>query len=239
MVDNLKSSGLVMSKSSNYNTWQISFFKELIFGKVLEIGSGVGNITTAIVERCEQVVCIEVNRDAIRKSKFKNMLYSKKITYMMGDFMEIEVSKLPNTINLIVMMNVLEHVENENQFMAKCKEIMISKNCPLFLLVPAHSWLFGTLDLEVGHYRRYIKQDLLKMAEEIGFRIEGLRYFNSIGALGWWVNYVLLKRKGSNEEETSSQIFYFDKLIVPWLKFFEKCVSLPFGLSLICKLEIK
>ena len=43
--ENLKGSGIVMSKTSKYNSWQIESIKESIKGRVLEIGTGVGNIT--------------------------------------------------------------------------------------------------------------------------------------------------------------------------------------------------
>jgi hypothetical protein len=80
----------------------------------------------------------------------------------------------------------------------------------------------------LGHYRRYSKKSLRKTAEQAGFKAEKLRYMNSIGSFGWWVNSHILKRT----EQSESQIAFFDAKIVPVLAALEKWVEPPFGQSL-------
>jgi hypothetical protein len=101
----------------------------------------------------------------------------------------------------------------------------------LFLSVPAHPWLYGTMDRDLGHVRRYKKGDLKKKLEAQGFRVIFLEHFNRIGILGGFLNGKVLRRKGL----PFVQLRIFD-FLVPLSKLEDLC-SLPFGLSLIAVVE--
>jgi hypothetical protein len=55
-----------------------------------------------------------------------------------------------------------------------------------------------------------------------------LRYMNSIGCLGWWVNARILRKTAQSER----QIRTFDRWIVPLLECIESRVEPPFGQSI-------
>jgi hypothetical protein len=95
------------------------------------------------------------------------------------------------------------------------------------VLVPAFQKLFGSLDQELGHVRRYTRADLSQRMSEAGFRVERTFYFNVVGMIGWWVNARLRKVPRIPTE----QLGYFDSL-VPILRL-EDLVPLPFGQSVI------
>ena len=63
------------------------------------------------------------------------------------------------------------------------------------LLVPAHSVLYSKLDENIGHFRRYDKDELLKLLQDQGFDIEYYRPFNFAGLWGWLLNGRILKRE--------------------------------------------
>jgi len=65
----------------------------------------------------------------------------------------------------------------------------------LVLLVPAHPALYSPLDRHLDHFRRYRRPELLRLLERCGFKVERSFHFNMLGALGWWFNGRVLRRK--------------------------------------------
>ena len=45
--------------------------------------------------------------------------------------------------------------------------------------VPAHPWLYSRWDEQLGHFRRYTTQEFRHQANEAGFRVSFLNYWNS------------------------------------------------------------
>jgi hypothetical protein len=65
----------------------------------------------------------------------------------------------------------------------------------LLLLLPAEKYLYGTLDVALGHYRRYEPAELRELVRATGYQIERLRYMNLPGILGWFLNGRVLRRQ--------------------------------------------
>lgn len=97
----------------------------------------------------------------------------------------------------------------------------------LLLFVPAIKWLFGSLDENLNHYRRYQKSTLKKDLENVGFQIEKIFLHNFFGIFGWFINGKILKRKTF----PILQPILYDKL-VPVLAKIEKYIEPPIGMSL-------
>jgi hypothetical protein len=101
------------------------------------------------------------------------------------------------------------------------------------LLVPAFPALYGPIDHNLGHYRRYSRGSIARLADSTGLRIRKAHYMNAIGFFGWWVNAHILRRGAQSER----QIGIFDRYLVPLLSRLEGMVSPPFGQSLFVVLE--
>ena len=231
---NLKGSGIVMSKTNKYNAWQIELIKESIKGRVLEIGTGIGNITELIAPYADELISIEISKEPYDFAQTK-LSHLRNLTLINGDFMNFDLSSY-GRFDIIICTNVLEHIEFDELALRKMN-LLLKKNedskSILFLLVPAHKQLFGTCDVEVGHFRRYNKKILSDKIKAAGFYSRQMKYFNSIGAIGWWINFCLFKRHGANEDDTSFQIKIFEYFILPWLRIVEKIKEPLFGISLI------
>lgn len=91
-----------------------------------------------------------------------------------------EVYSLPdNMISCIVMMDVLEHVEDENVFLQK----VLNKLKPggkIIITVPAMQFLFSGHDVFLNHLRRYNRKDLFSLLNEYDLDIERCHYFYTI-----------------------------------------------------------
>lgn len=225
-----------MSNSLNYNRWQLEIFEQEIGERVLELGCGVGNITLLLAQKATKIYSLEISSAAIEIAS-KRLKDRVNVEFIECDLINFDFDRYTD-IDSIIFMNVLEHIEDDLRFLIKIRELMTRTGAKMLLLVPAHMWLFGTCDSEVGHFRRYSKETLAKVLSKAGLVTKNIRYMNTIGALGWWVNFVLLKRSGACEDDSSFQVRLFDKLIVPWLRKLEDFINPPFGISIIAILEV-
>jgi hypothetical protein len=101
------------------------------------------------------------------------------------------------------------------------------------LLLPAFPGLYGPIDRNLGHYRRYTGRSVARLAAEAGLKLQNLRYMNAAGFFGWWANARIFRR----EAQSARQIAVFDRLIVPLMSRIESILPPPFGQSLIAVLK--
>ena len=100
------------------------------------------------------------------------------------------------------------------------------------LLVPACPSLFGSMDMALGHYRRYSKESLGELTESVGLRIRQIRYVNVAGFFGWWFDNRVLERV---EQGPAGSV---RERLVPYVEQLERLIAPPFGQSLFAVLEL-
>ena len=81
----------------------------------------------------------------------------------------------PHSYDLILMLDVLEHVEDDLEFLRKAKSVLTGTG-RLLITVPAGPELFTSHDLINHHLRRYRRAQLLAVLEKSGFIVERVRY---------------------------------------------------------------
>lgn len=101
------------------------------------------------------------------------------------------------------------------------------------LIVPAFAALYGPIDRNLGHYRRYSRASIARVGAQAGFRVKKVRYLNTVGFFGWWMNARVLKREAQSE----TQIAIFDRYVVPVMSALEMAIKPPYGQSLLVVLE--
>lgn len=209
----------------NYNRWVCDSFTEYITGRsVLEVGCGIGNLTRRFMEHCSRIVGIDTSDLFIRHLKI--------------DFPEMEIYNFDisdervrtlaeKNIDAVIAINVLEHVKEDEKALRNMCAI-VKPGGRLLLFVPALSWLYGSLDENAAHYRRYDRDELVRKVENTGFTVEKTFFSNFIGIFGWFLNGRILKRKSF----PIMQPILFDKL-VPTLAKLEKLFRPSLGMNLI------
>lgn len=208
----------------NYNKWIYEIFKPYMGKNVLEVGCGIGNLTRYFLDSCNKLICLDTSPFFIKHLQID---YPELELYNF-DIADDKVLSLENkNIDTIVSVNVLEHVENDNKALSNMFRLL-QPGGHLLLFVPALSWLFGSLDENVKHYRRYDKDILMRKIENGKFQIDKMFYSNFIGIFGWYLNGKILKRKGF----PIVQPIVFDKF-VPLLTKIEKSIKPPIGMNLI------
>jgi len=78
--------------------------------------------------------------------------------------------------DLMVMFDVLEHIEDESAFLESVRFHMTDSGT-LLINVPAHQALFSEYDRAAGHYRRYSMDALVRVVERNHFRVRAITYW--------------------------------------------------------------
>lgn len=168
-------------------------------------------------------VCLEV----LRKN-FANRSHCCIIEGMFPNYFVNQLEAHTGVYNSILMFNVLEHIENDVAALQVINELLQPRG-RLLMVVPAMPSLYGEIDARLGHYRRYSKSSLRLLLDEAGLIPIKMFYLNFLGAIGWYFNFVLLRRSS----QSTTQVKFFDKYITPIQVITEKFFSPPFGQSLI------
>ena len=218
-----------MKKLHRYNQWIFSKFQPYLGRRVLETGSGIGNITKFLLDR-DLIIATDVEPKYLTLLKNTFGKY-KKFMIEQLDIAGPEVKRYQSYhIDSVICFNVLEHIEQDEKPLKKIFELL-EPGGRLLLLVPSHPWLYGSLDEHLGHQRRYGKKELRNKLETAGFRVIFLKHFNRIGILGWFLDSRILRRK----RLPLFQLRIYN-LFVPLFKL-EKFFPFPFGTSLLAVAE--
>jgi 2-polyprenyl-3-methyl-5-hydroxy-6-metoxy-1,4-benzoquinol methylase len=160
--------------------------------RVLEIGSGIGNLSAYLLDR-ERLVLTDTREEYLdrlreRFARHRNVavarLYLPNEHSALGD----------ERFDTIICLNVLEHVENDISSLVAMRALLGPRG-RLVLLVPALPALYGTIDRALGHHRRYRRADLVALMENTGFKLAHIEYFNLAGIPGWWFAGKILRRQ--------------------------------------------
>jgi SAM-dependent methyltransferase len=198
---------------------------------ILEVGCGIGNFTGMLLDR-EAVIAIDSEPDCIARLRERYPDARNLTTHTCeagsGDLQRLGLRNLDSC----VCLNVLEHIEDDRAALEEMAATLAPSGV-IVLIVPAFPALFGPIDLHLGHYRRYTRRSLHRVAEAAGLRIAKLRWMNSVGFFGWWWNARVFPRNAQSE----AQIDFFDRRIVPVLARVEHALPPPFGQSLFAVLR--
>lgn len=216
-----------MAAADNYNDWTYSLFAPLVRGSVLEVGCGVGTFTRRLAASpaVTGLLSIDVSKQAVARCR-------AEVQSPIAEIRHADVRQVEGEFDLVVCMNVLEHIADHSAALRHMLNL-VRPGGSLFLLVPAHQWLFTSFDAESGHHRRYNKRLVRQLIDDA---TDGppvaLRqfYFNAVGALGYWAVYKLLRKPP--RAGAGAEIGWFDRSIVPLQRRLEG-TAMPFGISLV------
>jgi len=211
-----------------YSEWIYTIIQPFIKGRILEVGCGLGAMTRHLLQKNSPLVSIDLSEWHINEMK-KTFRDYPNLSMHHLDFLKDNGDFLENrSFDTVMLINVLEHIEEELETLEKINSLMSNGNSNFILFVPAYQWLFGSLDRIVGHVRRYDKPYLQKVLKKSNFEPVYYRYMNVFGIFGWWLNARILKK----QEFSPLQIKVFDQLIPVFSKI-EKIFPPPCGQSIL------
>ncbi len=217
----------VLARMQNYYGWVMETFAPFVRGNVIECGAGTGTISERLVPLAETLTLVEpsANLAAVLQDKFRG---HAKVEVINATLEQHARGNGAGTADTVIMVNVLEHVENDRQALVDLFRVL-RPGGQLLIFVPAMQGLMSKIDLVFGHFRRYDRADLAAKVAGAGGELELCRYFDFFGVLPW---FFLNKLMGATRFNPSL-VHIHDHFIVPISRAAESAISPPIGKNLI------
>lgn len=216
----------LLKDTYNYNHWIYSLIRAHLGQKVLEAGSGQGNITRFLLDR-ERVYCLEPEPFYLAKLQELAEVH-RNVSCVLGAIQDLPaLAETIDRVDSVICINVLEHIEDDAHAL-ECMRHVLRERGKLILYVPACQWAFGTLDVNLGHFRRYERRRTAKLLQSVGYQATYCRAVNIVGAFGWCLESRVRRQKVIDPGKAR----FMDRL-APFLAALEKIVRPPFGQSLL------
>jgi SAM-dependent methyltransferase len=215
-----------MAEAENYYRWILSHFTSFLGKRVLEIGAGTGTFSSFLLNEVpdSELTLLEpaANLYPTLERRYEG---NARVAVIQG---RLEEHANSLSADSVVLVNVLEHVQNDQDYLEMIYRILNPRG-NLLLFVPAVPHLYGSLDEAFGHFRRYTKNDLRRKLQGGGFRLERLRYVNLPGVASWFIAAKLLRLKSLEPAD----VRFYDRWVVPWCSKLEDLWPPPIGQSLL------
>ena len=217
----------VLSDMPNYYNWIMAAFSPHIRGEVIEYGAGSGTVSARLEPLAQRLTLVEPspNLASVLRSRFAG---NGKVSVVSALIEQHTADVASNSVDAIVMVNVLEHVEDDVTALGELMRIL-KPSGHLLLFVPALQGLMSKIDLIHGHFRRYHRPDLQGKVMAAGGKVLDCRYFDAFGIVPWFLLNKMLGSTSFNPKLVALN----DRVVVPLSQAAEHFVKPPFGKNLI------
>jgi len=221
---------LALEQAYQFNTWMFNDIRPYLKGKVLEIGSGIGNISSLCIQHRIPLCISDYDPVYLRllQERFEGNpdvkgIYAIDLAEKNFDAVH---AGIVGTFDTVFALNVIEHIEDDHLAILNCYKLL-KPGGRVVVLVPAWPALYNWLDKGLEHYRRYSSTTLRQLLSG-PFTLTEMKYFNLAGIGGWWLTGTLLRRKVIGEGRAKA----YDRL-VPLFRLVDKLSFHRMGLSLV------
>jgi SAM-dependent methyltransferase len=227
-----------LAKMVNYNRWIYDNIKPYLKGSIIDIGSATGNITVFFSE-FNKITATDINPSHVKDLEKLRPVF-KDIEILQLDITQSkEILPLAARYETVTNINVLEHIKDDGKAFDNCIDLL-KNDGRLILLVPAHRFLYNSLDRTSDHFRRYSKQDIAKLAKDNGkCEIDKIFFMNMPGVLLWIVNGHILKKSNQAQIDSLAASTKFNTIVSALEKFENLFPNKLLGLSMIAVIRKK
>ena len=145
---------------------------------IVDVGSGSSFFMEELFAyapgKIKKIYCVDIGYSELEETETKGKTIER-------------LRQLPDRIEngIAVMMDVLEHVEDDVALLAGIKKRCAGTNY-FFITVPAFQSLWSQHDVYLGHYRRYTIKTLKESLQKANYHPAGIHYmYGSIFPLVW------------------------------------------------------
>ena len=220
----------IISVADKFNEWMFKEINPYCKGEILEIGSGIGNISSFFLKENKNITLSELREEYCEiLKKFENYPNLKGIIKMNLTDHNFDENFLTlfNSFDSIFALNVIEHIEDDKKAIENCFKLL-KKGGNLIILVPSYNFLYNKFDKELGHFKRYNTKRLKEIFPNNSCKITYSSYFNFTGIIGWYINGKFSRKNALPQ----GQMNIFNKL-VPLFKIIDIITLKKMGLSTI------
>jgi 2-polyprenyl-3-methyl-5-hydroxy-6-metoxy-1,4-benzoquinol methylase len=216
-----------IAEADKFNEWMYQQVVPHCKGRILEIGSGIGNISYFFDRDGMDIDLSDIReqyRSYLKKSFEKRAVLDMDI--VADGFVEMHGDKL-GTYDAVFALNVVEHIKDDKLAIMNMIKLL-KPGGKIIILVPAYQWLYNGFDVALEHFKRYTKSRLLGIFPTTGAKLIRSWYFNFAGIFGWFLVGSVMKKKLIPE---SNMKLY--NVLTPIFKIADKVVLNKMGLSVI------
>jgi glycosyltransferase involved in cell wall biosynthesis len=208
-----------LSSTHRFNRWMADVISPWVGQNVLEIGAGMGNLTSKFLPR-DRYVASDIDPlhlEYLRSRYAGNRRVSVETLDLQG---ETDFERVAGAFDTVICLNVVEHVPDADLALRNIFQALRpgGRACILVPQIPA---LYGTLDKALDHFLRYRPEDLAAKLKAQGFEIETQFSFNRAAVPAWWLNGKVLRRKTFSRVQLKiydSLVWLFRRIdrVLPW-----------------------
>ena len=204
--------------------------KPYVNGNTLEIGSGIGNLSSFFLNDNIPITLSDTEEeyiDILRK-RFNGHRNLKSIISINLEHPTFDrrYPEMKEKFDTVFLLNVLEHIKDDELAIRNIR-FLLKPGGTILILSPAYSFLYSALDQALGHHRRYTTDSLKTLLSRSGLITFKSFYFNFIGVIAWLYGKILrLKTIPAGE------MSMFNRLVSIG-KFIDKIIFRKAGLSAI------
>lgn len=209
-----------LSRAHKLNSWMADTIRPYVGQNVLEIGSGMGNITRKLIPRTSYCAT-DINPFYL---EFMNRIKSDK-PYLSVSYLDLnhvsELYRQGKVFDTVICLNVIEHLDDDDLAMRNISNLL-DTNGRAIILIPRGQWIFGSLDEVLGHRRRYSEKRLRDVSEKADLEVLEIIPFNRISTLPWILNGKILRRRTFGLFQ-----IYMMNLLVPFFRRIDRFLPVP------------
>jgi len=213
-----------------YYVWLLQRISGSIRGRTVEVGAGIGTMSAWIAPLCSELVLVEPAANLCRRLEERFADTPNVSTY--AGSLEQGLTDNPDQFtpgfDTVVAFNVLEHIEDDVGTL-RTAGTLLRPQAHLVLFVPSLPFLYGTMDAQVDHLRRYTKTTLSEAVRSAGLNLERIEYFDFLGMVPWFLAGRVLRRSASGGDGLRR----YDRFAVPISRSFDRLIGPPLGKNLI------
>lgn len=215
-----------MDHANNYHRWILDLFRPYLGPRAAEVGAGIGSFSRIILESTavQELTALEpaANLFPILRDRLQANPRAQALPFYLEAWRPVQA---PDSIAAV---NVMEHIQDDERFLRDANRILAPAGT-ILLFVPALPRLYGKLDAQFGHFRRYLKPELAAKLKASGFRVERLHYVNFTGIASWYLTAKVLHRTTIS----ASSVQFYDRVVIPIVRRLEAVVTPPVGQNLV------
>ena len=219
----------------NYHAWIFRAIQPFLGSQLTEIGGGLGTFSELLI-RHHIANRPNSTLEIFEPSKTLFAQLNQKFSAQQGALLRANRLRLtngyflskPHAYDSAVLINVLEHIQDDVDLIKSIYTSLLPGGT-LIVFSPALPSLYSALDKQVGHFRRYRKNDLASLFSDAGFTIARVQYMDTAGIIPWYVINVL----GGSCSFNPQLVKMYDRFVVPIMSRTEHFFGAPIGKNLL------
>jgi SAM-dependent methyltransferase len=200
-----------LTGTPQYLSWLARTVRPYLGDAVLEVNAGIGNLAGRLLAR--RVLYVAAEKDPLHlhalRNRFlrtPNVVVRRIDPEVAEDFTGMEAS-----FDTVLCLNVLEYPDDPAAVL-RSLSVTLKPGGRLVMLTPHSPALFGSLDRNMGHKRRFSAASARELLEAAGFTVERTSQFNKAGAPPWWI----YSRMAGKRRISKPVLKIFDKTVWIW-----------------------